>query len=393
LSDQPPVVAHLVHHYAAPTETFIVNQIESLSRYRACIGCHHRHRESPFVLADGTVAADLLKGLAGSLDRLAYARLTLPTPLAAAAIARGLAAHKPRLAHVHYLSDACYFHGTLRRLRVPFVISGYGYDITWFPRRSRGLAGLLARRALKDATAVLAMSEDMRRDLIALGCPTGKIITHYHGIDTQRFVRRQPRAERADGDVRLLSCCGRLAEKKGLEVTLQALARLRDRGITGWHLTVMGDGPRRAEIAALIRRLDLAQRVRLRGHVSHFSAALPACYHEADVLIQPSLLTADGDKEGIPGAIIEGMASELAVVATRHAGIPAVLEDGVSGLLVPERDPVALAAAIERLVVDSGLRHRLGAAAARHAIDELDLSVRTPILESIYDRVASEAPR
>ena len=386
MSDTRPVVAHLVHHYAAPTETFVVNQVESISRYRVFVGCHHRHRDSLYPLVDGVAAVDRLGPAARRLDRLAYARFALPTPFTASALAHSITAQNPVLAHVHYLSDACYFRGTLRRLGVPFIISGYGYDVSWFPQRARGLAGVLLRRAFREASAVLAMSQDMQGDLIKLGCAPEKIIIHYHGSDASRFAMAEPRDPRA-GEIRLLAC-GRLAEKKGLEITLEALAILRDRGVAGWRLTVIGDGPRRPGIESLIARLDLGERVHLAGHLPYTGPELPARYHEADVLVQPSVWTADGDKEGIPGVIVEGMASGLAVVASRHAGIPAVIEDGVSGLLVPERDPVALAAALERLLQDDALRRRLGSTAAQRAVDEFDLRVRTPVLESIYDRVA-----
>jgi glycosyltransferase involved in cell wall biosynthesis len=387
MSDLRPVAAHLVHHYSAPPETFIVNQIASISRYRVVVGCHHRHRDSQYDYDEGVTAADVLGPVTGRLDRAAYAAHGLPTPFAASAIARRLKAHNPALAHVHYLSDACYFHGTLRRLGVPFLISGYGYDVSWFPRRARGLAQVLVRRAFRTASAVLAMSPDMRQDFIALGCPPDKIITHYFGSDTVRFAR-EPTARLGEGDVQLLSGCGGLAEKKGLGITLEALALLHRRAVTGWRLTVLGDGPQRPEVERLIAHLGLSDRVRLAGHIAYTSEELPAYYHASDVLVQPSVLTEWGDKEGIPGVIVEGMASGLAVVASRHAGIPSVIEDGASGLLVAERDPAALADALERLIRDHELRRRLGAAAARRAVGELDLRVRTPVLESIYDRVA-----
>ena len=144
----------------------------------------------------------------------------------------------------------------------------------------------------------------------------------------------------------------------------------------------------------LVADFGWQDRVTFAGHVRHGSDEFLEHLRRADLFAHPSV-TVDGLKEGIPGAIVEAMASGLPVVATWHAGIPAVIDDDRHGLLVPERDLEALAAALEALLDDQALRARLGAAAAERARDKLDLVARTVELERIYARFtgASAAPR
>jgi colanic acid/amylovoran biosynthesis glycosyltransferase len=108
-------------------------------------------------------------------------------------------------------------------------------------------------------------------------------------------------------------------------------------------------------------------------------------FHEADIFVHPSVTTR-GVKEGIPGTVVEAMASGLPVVASRHGGIPAVIESGRHGLLVDEGDVDQLADALQALLEDASHRERLGTAATERAARELDLGARSDALERIYDR-------
>lgn len=106
-------------------------------------------------------------------------------------------------------------------------------------------------------------------------------------------------------------------------------------------------------------------------------------YHNADIYLQPSV-TANGEKEGIPGTLIEAMASGLRVISTFHAGIPYIIENEVNGLLVKENDINGIAVSILRLVNDEKLRENLGNNTTIKASKELDLVEKTKELENIY---------
>ncbi|MBM4364410.1 MAG: glycosyltransferase, partial [Deltaproteobacteria bacterium] len=165
--------------------------------------------------------------------------------------------------------------------------------------------------------------------------------------------------------LRIASVC-RLTEKKGIDVGLRALSRAAKRGVRfEYHL--VGDGPGRAELERLRDELGLAGVTTLYGARTReeIRTLLARCH----LFLAPSVTAADGDEEGTPVAIMEAMASGLPVLSTVHSGIPEMIEDGVSGALVPERDDAALAESIVRLASAPSEWPAL-ARRARQAIEE-----------------------
>jgi colanic acid/amylovoran biosynthesis glycosyltransferase len=127
--------------------------------------------------------------------------------------------------------------------------------------------------------------------------------------------------------------------------------------------------------------------VHLAGHIPHLDSRLVDHYRRADVFALAST-SAGGEKEGVPGTVVEAMAAGLPIVATRRGGIPSVVADGEVGLLVDEGDVGALSAALQRLLEHQALRHRLGGEAARRAALGLDVTQAMATLEDIYDEIA-----
>src|SRR5436189_6187527 len=150
---------------------------------------------------------------------------------------------------------------------------------------------------------------------------------------------------------------GRLVERKGVAHLIEAMARL-GRGDEGPRLEIVGDGPERPRLEALVRRLGVENRVAFRGKIA--SDELQASYARAAVCVLPSVLDARGDTEGLGVVLLEAMNHATPVIASRVGGIPDIVEDGVSGLLVPPGDADALAAAVRRLRDDPDLARRLG---------------------------------
>jgi len=267
-------------------------------------------------------------------------------------------------------------------LRGPLVTTFYGHDVTRYPRQ-RGAD--VYCRLFDRAELVLALDPVMRDRLEALGARPERLAVHPLAVDCRRFAPTGTVPARPP--LRLLSV-GRLVEKKGLAEGLRAVARLRERGLPVAY-RIAGDGPLDAGLRALADELGIADAVDFVGPVEH--ADVPALMAEAHSVMVPSVRASDGDEEGTPTVILEAMASGLPVVATRHAGIPFQVEDGVTGWLVEERDVEAMADRIERLLDDADLASRLGAAGRAAALERFDTERLVDLLVTRYEGLAGES--
>jgi colanic acid/amylovoran biosynthesis glycosyltransferase len=258
------------------------------------------------------------------------------------------------------------------------ITSFYGYDVSEFPRQRRRnpYTKLFARGDL-----FLSLSQRMKQKLIELGCPAGRIVVHPLGVNTALLP---PKAERQPSRALRILTIGRMIPKKGMACALKAVATLiKEHGDIEY--VIIGDGPLRGQLEGLARSLGITNAVRFAGWQAR--PEVVKALSEADILLAPSVTSESGDQEGTPVVIMEALACGVPVVSTRHAGIPEVVDDGVSGFLVPERQPEALALALQRLVRDPEVRERMGASGredmrARHNIRQLNEN-----LLEIYRRI------
>jgi colanic acid/amylovoran biosynthesis glycosyltransferase len=223
-------------------------------------------------------------------------------------------------------------------------------------------------RTFREARLLLPVCDFLGRRLVQLGAPSDRVVVHRTGIDLGRWPYQERHPARAGG-LRLVSV-GRLVEKKGIAQVLRALRLMVDRGIRADY-RVFGDGPLREPLAALTVELGLAGQVTF--HARQPQEAVRDGLARSDVLVAASVTAADGDEEGIPNVLKEAMASGMPVVGTRHAGIPELVEDGVSGWLVPERDVAALAAALARLAAEPERWGSMGRAGRAKVEREYDI--------------------
>jgi glycosyltransferase involved in cell wall biosynthesis len=329
-------------------------------------------------------------GYAQSLDADVRVRpaVWLLAPLAALAlrgeVARRLREERYDLVHAHWLvPNAALVAGIVRAHRTPFVVSVHGSDV--FLAERLAPARLVARRALAAAGAVTACSADLRRRTVALGAPRERARTVPYGVDVDRFSPlRADRTLRSrwgiPGGATMVLAVGRLVAKKGFTHLVEAARRVED-----VHVVVAGEGDLRPALEEQARAAG--NRVHLVGALDRETVARALA--AADVVAVPSVVDAAGNVDGLPNTVLEALASGRAVVASRVAGIPDVVQDGVSGLLVPAGDAEALAVALRRLAGDPAERERLGREARAQAIQRHGWDAAARSFEECYAQAAA----
>jgi colanic acid/amylovoran biosynthesis glycosyltransferase len=281
-----------------------------------------------------------------------------------------------RLFHAHTGWEAARTATAAKAIGIPLVASFYGRDVSALPRNPYWR--MLYRRLFRLADLFLVEGPHLGESLKGLGCPADKVRVIHLGVDLAKIPFR--RREFYEGPIRILMSCS-LREKKGVRYALEALARCRN--APSWKLRVLGDGPQREDLEERIRTLNLQDRAVIEGYVP-YQAHLEAL-HEADLFLSPSVTASDGDAEGgAPVALIEAQAAGLPVVASRHCDIPEVVQDGVTGLLVPERDVDGLAEAIQSLLSDPSRWAPLGRAGRDHVEQEFNVRRQVERTEKLY---------
>lgn len=286
--------------------------------------------------------------------------------------------------HLHYGSDACIYADVIKYSGIPSVVSFYGYDASSLPKVFYGLGSFyLNKRLFKNITKVLAMSPDMKKDLIEAGCPEEKIIVHYHGIDVSFFSSIEKKYDQKEKITLLILAS--LVPQKGHLFLLKSITNLKTRGVKHFNLRIVGIGELETSLKKFVSENSLDRNVTFIGSVKYGSKEMLNEFENADIFIHPSVTAANGDKEGIPGTIIEAMATGLPVISTYHAGIPFVIDHMKTGLLVKEWDVKGLCENMKLFLNDVELRERLGKAAQKFAREKLDLANKQIELENIYN--------
>jgi glycosyltransferase involved in cell wall biosynthesis len=195
-------------------------------------------------------------------------------------------------------------------------------------------------------------------------------------------IESEPLALADQPAVPLLLFSGRLIQRKGVQFLLRAMPLILAR--RGVRLVITGDGHCRAEWEALSRELGLGDQVEFAGFVSN--ERLGELFRSCTVYVHPAIYDDRGDTEGLGVVLIEALRNRKPVVASRVGGIVDVIKDGSTGLLVPEKDPEAIAAAVLRLLDDPALARRLGEEGFAHASRFFDWEAITDQLEAVYQR-------
>jgi glycosyltransferase involved in cell wall biosynthesis len=220
--------------------------------------------------------------------------------------------------------------------------------------------------------------------LKALSRDPAKVNLSYHGLDLERFAPNPHPASsrngsRPDEPVEIVTV-GRAVEKKGFDILISALALLP--ADLSWRLTHIGGGERLPALQDQAQRLHLAERINWLGSMAQEDVL--ERLRSADLFVLPCRIASDGDRDGLPNVLVEAASQRLACISTAVSGVPELIDNGETGLLVPPENPQDLANAIERAARDPDLRRRLGGAGEKRVRDAFDYRTSIATLTALF---------
>jgi len=262
---------------------------------------------------------------------------------------------------------------------IPFSFTAHAKDIYLQELNPGNLLRKKMRRAEFLVTCTGANEEHLQR----LAPKGTKIYKIYHGLDTQLFANSaQDSPIISDEKVPVVLSVGRLVEKKGFDFLIKACAILKERG-RRFQCQIVGGGDGYTEtLVQLIKELGLEGTVSLHGAVTQ--EELRDIYQQATLFALPCLVIDNGDRDGIPNVLVEAMAMRVPVISTDISGIPELIDNNVNGLLVPEKNALAMADAIEKLLINPALRQQLGDAGRARVCQDFDSQVTTLDLKDLF---------
>lgn len=298
--------------------------------------------------------------------------------LVSARLKETLAQEAPVAIHAHFGKSGAYALPLARALGLPLVVTYHGGDATKTQNTQSNLLRPYNRRRAalwREAALILPVSDFIRRELLAKGCPSEKTVVQYNGADPERFQPGQKQ--------NILLFAGRWTEKKGIDTLIAALARIAPK-LANWRVRLLGDGDLKAD---LVKQLSTANvQAELPGWIQ--SDDMPMHFAESTIVCVPSKRARSGDAEGLPMVCMEAMLSGCALAATRHAGIPECVADGETGYLVDEGDDVALADRLGRMLDDPARALAMGQAGRALALERFNLNIQSKLLQDHLLRVA-----
>jgi colanic acid/amylovoran biosynthesis glycosyltransferase len=366
-------VAFLVERFPATSETFIATQLRGLQLAGHTVDVVSQHRPWPGEPVHGEMADS------GLLEKTHYVDVPLAADSLETVLSLPLAPGRHDVIHAHFGPNARRFLFARDQTDTPLVVTFHGYDYSAQPRAH----GAAMYDALFEVADVVTYNcEHAREALETLGCPPWKLRRLRMPIVVSEFAFRARRLQPGE-PLRILTV-GRLVDKKGHAVAIRAVADVARERPVGYD--IVGGGPLAEPLAALVRELELEDVVSLHG--ARDSTFVRALLDRAHLFVLASAEAPDGDREGTPLVLMEAQACGLPVVSTLHAGIPEVVLDGRTGVLVPEHDSGALTEAILELARQHDSWPALGRRGRTHVEQTFDVD---PCVEELLDVYACAA--
>ncbi|WP_414585827.1 glycosyltransferase [Scytonema sp. PCC 10023] len=260
------------------------------------------------------------------------------------------------------------------------ITSFRGYDISWYVK---ACGENVYDDLFVKGDFFLANCEFFRQRAIKLGCDEKKIVVHGSGIDCSRFTYK-PRYPHPDG-IRIVTT-GRLVEKKGIEYAIRAVAKVA-RLHQNIQYNIIGDGHLKEQLQQVISELNVADQVKLLGWKNQ--KEIIEILDKAHLFIAPSVTAEDGNQDAPVNTLKEAMAMGLPVIGTLHGGIPELVEDGISGFLVPERDVDAIAEKVDYFIEHPEVWEQMGRSGRVYVEEHYDINRLNDELVEIYQQLVS----
>ena len=377
---RPSLLMLIDHLGMGGAERVLVATAPRLARlgFKVRVGVMDDRPETPLVTE--------IRHLGVPVDSLGFKRLAEPGRIRA--LAAYVRRHMPALVHTQLEQANVLGLWTACRLGIATVATLHLLDEARAPLNRAGMRHSLESLALRRwADRVICVSDALRRhSALSRRLPHDKLVTLHNGVDLSSFAPATEARTRAarerlhlEHSIPVLLTVAVLREPKGISYMLEALPRLLP-AFPDLRYVVVGDGPDRTRLKNLVARLGLDGNVLFAGARSDVNEILPA----ADVFVLPSLT------EALPTVLAEAAASALPIVATNVGGVTEMVEDGVTGFVVPPADSAALAARCSELLAQPHLRHRMAAAGRRVAGERFDLDRQSERLGELYGTLACQ---
>jgi colanic acid/amylovoran biosynthesis glycosyltransferase len=296
---------------------------------------------------------------------------------------------KYSLIHAQFGPGSIYALYYARKLKIPLVITYGGYDVPVLLTKRRfnpkyWRYTLFSGMMLKTASLFLPVSKDLADKLVELGAPAEKVKVFHRGIVIPESLKEK---KRGPNDSLKVIMIGRFVEKKGFEYGIRAVAESVKEG-RKVDLIIVGSGPLKAVYESLIAELLMEEHIKILGNMPQKDVFKEM--ERCDVVMVPSVVAKNGDTEGITNVLKEGCARGLVALITDHGGNPEIVEEGVTGFIVPERDVQSIKEKLILLCDNPGFVENMGIAATKKMKNELDIKITNEILEKHYDEVVKK---
>ena len=332
-----PVIAIYTQRYLNKSMTFVYRQLLSVSQEFEAIVLTSNEINNRDIFPFEKIFSKSITPL-GRLFRV-YKKLTghfaILSPMQKKYFYNILKKNNVKLVHAHFGPSAIEIYPVAKRLNVPLIVSFYGYDASQLLSNKKYLNDL---KKIFEYALILAMSNYMFEKLKMLNPKRENIYKLYLGIDLSKFplIERKPLVKKYhDGEEIICLQISNFVEKKGHKYTIKAFSELL-KEYNRCKLILGGAGKMLSEIKILTSKLGISDKVEFINNVN--PEDLFTFMKKADLFFHHSVTSSKGDQEGIPTVITEAMATGLPVISTYHAGIPELIQDGVNGFLVKEKD-------------------------------------------------------